>query len=806
MLKRLMIQNWRAFDAAEVALRPGLNILLGPNAVGKTSLLEAIAFALAGKPSTLPDVRQMVRADGAVDVTLTLELDGANWEVCRGLGPSHRRGAETLRRNGSSAAEGGEQVAAKLERLLGVPGEFFLRIAYMPEGDVYRFLSDSPLAALDAHLRRVLGLERLALIERTVARVKREINDERDTLGRLAEPVAERTRLLAEGRRRWTGDPAEQSRALESEQRRLAAESDEAGRQRRALQDALHRVEGLNSGLAQVEREQAELLAGGEPAPELQTLRARCVELDAALKERAGQISAAESEQNRLSERRRLLAARSATDLALDDPQLGATAAERTAAIADLDKALATLAAERNQAVRRGRELQARDPADLVADDPALRARRGGREARLRDLDAEQTAAATERKSSAESTQFLEAHAPGGTADPVCPVCRQPLPEMLRQRLLAENAARDRSLALQIAALQRRREELVLEGRSEAEALKRRLVEENVALVATLAEREATLRSQRGEQDEALRAEVEAARQRLLAEHDRQARELADQLAKLRAERRDTQATLDAAERQEGAARDRRRRLEDLAKQRRELLAGGATPESLRDEAARLRAQVAAALEREDALARAAKAAGAELGALQGYLELARIGSHPEEVLAAKRAALARRELLAELFATALTETQRQLREGALRDVYAEVERAWADFSGWSGARVQSLPKGRLAVHRDGRGLDLAQLSGGERAAFLALLHAHLGRHFGRGGFLVLDEPLEHLDAENGRRLLGHLVRACADGLLTQVVIATVEADVVNNAIGAGDATIIRLPLRPTAPAARAAR
>ena len=86
MLKRLVVRNWRAFDAAEVALRPGLNVLLGPNGVGKTSLLEAMVFALAGEPATLSDVRLLARADGPVDVALALDLDGADWEISRGLG------------------------------------------------------------------------------------------------------------------------------------------------------------------------------------------------------------------------------------------------------------------------------------------------------------------------------------------------------------------------------------------------------------------------------------------------------------------------------------------------------------------------------------------------------------------------------------------------------------------------------------------------------------------------------------------------------------------------------------------------
>ena len=97
-------------------------------------------------------------------------------------------------------------------------------------------------------------------------------------------------------------------------------------------------------------------------------------------------------------------------------------------------------------------------------------------------------------------------------------------------------------------------------------------------------------------------------------------------------------------------------------------------------------------------------------------------------------------------------------------------------------------------MRHDGRSLDLGQLSGGERAAFRVLLHAHLGHRFGRGASL-LDEPLERLDTENGQRMLQQLLRACEDGLLSQIVLATVEADVVRTVMRAGDAHVVRLPL-----------
>ena len=47
-LTQISIRNYRSIDNIELHLKPGINILLGDNGVGKTSILEAIAVSLGG--------------------------------------------------------------------------------------------------------------------------------------------------------------------------------------------------------------------------------------------------------------------------------------------------------------------------------------------------------------------------------------------------------------------------------------------------------------------------------------------------------------------------------------------------------------------------------------------------------------------------------------------------------------------------------------------------------------------------------------------------------------------------------------
>ena len=45
MLKKLIIKNYRVFEDFSLEFAPGLNILVGDNDAGKTTLLEAVNLA-----------------------------------------------------------------------------------------------------------------------------------------------------------------------------------------------------------------------------------------------------------------------------------------------------------------------------------------------------------------------------------------------------------------------------------------------------------------------------------------------------------------------------------------------------------------------------------------------------------------------------------------------------------------------------------------------------------------------------------------------------------------------------------------
>lgn len=87
-LKRAVIENYRAISRLELHLHPQVNVLIGSNGEGKTSVLYAIAVGLGAIPKLLPEVSSMdfLKTDsrGAGPVRVELETrDGTQWERSR---------------------------------------------------------------------------------------------------------------------------------------------------------------------------------------------------------------------------------------------------------------------------------------------------------------------------------------------------------------------------------------------------------------------------------------------------------------------------------------------------------------------------------------------------------------------------------------------------------------------------------------------------------------------------------------------------------------------------------------------------
>ncbi|MYR88237.1 AAA family ATPase, partial [Streptomyces sp. SID685] len=182
------------FDALSSA---GLFLLHGPTGAGKTSVLDAVCYALYG---SVPGARQSgagqgmnLRSDHAeprtrTEIRLELTVAGRRLEVTRqppwerpklrGKGTTVDKAQTWLREYDTRAgawkdlSRSHQEIGAEFEQLLGMSREQFCQVVLLPQGDFARFLR-ADAEARGRLLGRLFDTQRFADVEKRLAERRR---------------------------------------------------------------------------------------------------------------------------------------------------------------------------------------------------------------------------------------------------------------------------------------------------------------------------------------------------------------------------------------------------------------------------------------------------------------------------------------------------------------------------------------------------------------------------------------------------------------------------------------------------------
>ena len=180
------------FDALSAA---GLFLLHGPTGAGKTSVLDAVCYALYG---TVPGARQSgqglsLRSDHAAvgtrtEVRLELTVAGRRLEVTRqppwerpkkrGSGTTLEKAQSWLREYDATAgawkdlSRSHQEIGEEITQLLGMSREQFCQVVLLPQGDFARFLR-ADAEARGKLLGRLFDTHRFAEVEKRLAERRR---------------------------------------------------------------------------------------------------------------------------------------------------------------------------------------------------------------------------------------------------------------------------------------------------------------------------------------------------------------------------------------------------------------------------------------------------------------------------------------------------------------------------------------------------------------------------------------------------------------------------------------------------------
>lgn len=151
-------------------------------------------------------------------------------------------------------------------------------------------------------------------------------------------------------------------------------------------------------------------------------------------------------------------------------------------------------------------------------------------------------------------------------------------------------------------------------------------------------------------------------------------------------------------------------------------------------------------------------------------------------------------EFLSELFIKSLESSLAEQRNKMLAPLTEELSKMWSTFMS-TPVQVELGEKFELNIvdNRYHAPFKFSQLSGGEKTALLILTHVLLCKYFSDSDFMLLDEPLEHLDSKNRWALINYLVQSCDKGFPEQLIITTIEEPYVREYIGSPSVQVTRL-------------
>lgn len=193
MIKRVVLNNWKSHLRSEFEFSPGVNAMVGIMGSGKTSVLQAISFALYGTIPALQSRRVSLddmimkrpqRKDKA-EVEVEFIADGNVYSVKREIRLGKGTTRAEIRENGKLLDVNPKGVTSEVERILEMDYDLFTKAVYSEQN------------AIDFFLRVPRG-QRMGLIDKMLRLDRFDfVRAESVSLSnRIAGSITERARML----------------------------------------------------------------------------------------------------------------------------------------------------------------------------------------------------------------------------------------------------------------------------------------------------------------------------------------------------------------------------------------------------------------------------------------------------------------------------------------------------------------------------------------------------------------------------------------------------------------------------------
>lgn len=173
-LKSLSLQNFKRYSSYEMTFEEGLCGILGRNGSGKSTIFEAVFFALYGEYKN-KELLKTSGAEGNVKVELAFNINEKEYIVIREFRGKVMSAFATLKCADETTTTGAKEVTIAINKLLGMGKEAFLHTVFASQKELTA-LSSMKNDERKTMMRRLLGLEKIDKIEAMIREVLRDLN------------------------------------------------------------------------------------------------------------------------------------------------------------------------------------------------------------------------------------------------------------------------------------------------------------------------------------------------------------------------------------------------------------------------------------------------------------------------------------------------------------------------------------------------------------------------------------------------------------------------------------------------------